>query len=72
MAETAGDYLDGNKQSNITLSDRVRADYRILAAYQGIPYGTLLRQILEMHWANPGTQKLIQRAKDEQHLGDGQ
>lgn len=68
MTETAADYKADDaddstgRQSNVTLSDRVKADYRTLAAYQGIKYGTLLRQILETHWSNPGTQKLIERA----------
>jgi hypothetical protein len=56
------------KQNNITVGDRVQSDYRDLARFMGMSYATLLRSILETHWANPDTQALIRRAQNERNL----
>lgn len=57
--------MAGQIQRNITLSDQVAADFEAIALYQGAPMGTVIRQILEAHWASPGTQELIRTAKME-------
>jgi predicted DNA binding CopG/RHH family protein len=58
------------QQINITLSDRALEDYKKLADWQGIAIASLLRQILETNWSNPGTQALIKRAKSESEPTD--
>lgn len=78
MTETAAEYLDDRSsvQSNVTLGAQVDADFDVLARYQGTKPGTLLRQILEAHWASPGTQSLIKTAKawakENEHIPDRQ
>lgn len=63
MSEDSGSYPTGTKQINVTLSPQVLRDFKALAAYQDIGLASLLRQRIEADWANPGTQKLIERAK---------
>lgn len=74
MTETVGEYAEekNSKQINITLGPQVRSDFEELAEYQGRPLATLLSQMLEEQWRNPGTQKLIERAKQREHISDRQ
>ena len=54
------------RQTPVTLSDRIDDDYRTVADFLGLPMATFLRQILEANYNTDGFQRLLERAITEQ------
>lgn len=52
-------------QITVTLSPVAFEELGTIAEWKGIALGLHLRQVLEAHHENPGTQKLIGKAKQE-------
>jgi hypothetical protein len=53
------------KQKSVTLSDRLIADYTIVARWKGIPLAKLLSQRLEADHESPEFAELLKRANAE-------
>jgi hypothetical protein len=52
-------------QISVTISATAHAELAALAEWKGIALASHIRQIIESHHENPGTQKLIDKAKSE-------
>ena len=50
-------------QVTLTLSDKVWEEYKLVAEWKGLPFATLLRNVIEAHHESPSFGNLVRRAK---------